>query len=150
MEAANAYAKQKGLQGFVISQIQWSLSVPDWQATADPTMRCATNEEILWHSKTKIPIAAYSATGNGFFSKPCTTTSPINRHLWELIQSESKKIGSTPTQLALAWLLFQKPTVLPVFSTTNLNHLVEILSADHLELDNEVINKLTLGKKGRN
>lgn len=143
MAEANKYAHDNNLLGFVVSQIQWSLSKPDWQATVDPTMRCGGEEEILWHTQTKIPIAAYSATGNGFFSKACTTTNTINQARWERVQKWSKKLNCSSTQLAVAWLLNQKPTVLPVFSTTSLGHLEEVISADRLKLDNETMNNLT-------
>src|SRR5579872_4503377 len=65
MAAANAYAEARGLQGFAISQAQWSLSEPGWRQTADPSMRRVGEEEIAWHAHTGIPIAAYSATGGG-------------------------------------------------------------------------------------
>lgn len=149
MSLANAYAKLKGLKGFVVSQIQWSLSEPDWKVTTDPTMRHAGNEEIEWHSQTKIPIAAYSATGNGFFSKPCNTTNQLNRTRWELVRQWGTKLDCTPTQLAVAWLLHQRPTVLPVFSTTNIDHLTEVLSAKNVKLSSEVLNNLTIEMKER-
>src|SRR5690349_14971385 len=44
-----------------------------WSAGRDPTMRRVTNEEIEWHAATAIPIATYSATGNGFFARESTT-----------------------------------------------------------------------------
>lgn len=142
MKAANEYAQKRSLKGFVISQVQWSLSEPDWAVTSDPTMRHVGKEEIEWHLQTKIPIAAYSATGNGFFSKTCTSTNTLNRKRWDIVNKISKKIGKTPTQVALAWLLQQNPTVLPVFSTTNMNHLEEIIHTDQVELSKEMIEEL--------
>lgn len=142
MKAANEYAKKKSLKGFVISQVQWSLSEPDWSITTDPTMRFVGNEEIEWHLQTKIPIAAYSATGNGFFGKACTSANALNRKRWELVSKISKELDKTPTQIALAWLLLQKPTVLPVFSTTNMNHLEEIILADRVALTKEMVEEL--------
>ncbi len=135
MAEANAYAERNGLHGFVVSQVQWSLSVPDWKPTADPTVRTVGDEEIAWHTETGIPIAAYSATGNGFFAKDCVTANPINRARWKRVRDLSDKTGHTPTQIALAWLLHRRPTVLPVFSTTKLDHLAEIVAADRVSRD---------------
>ena len=143
MAEANAYAAREGLQGFVVSQAQWSLSVPDWSPTADPTVRSVGAKEIAWHAETGIPIAAYSATGNGFFSKPCSTDNPTNRVRWERVHELSVTLACTPTQVALAWLLHQKPTVLPVFSTTNPDHLAEALSAEFVTLDEAALVSLT-------
>lgn len=134
MAEANAHASEKGLQGFVVSQVQWSLSVPDWQATADPTMRTVGEEEIAWHAETGIPIAAYSATGNGFFAKPLKTDNPVNRTRWERAQELSARLDCTATQIALAWLLRQQATVIPVFSTSKLEHLAEVIAAESVAL----------------
>jgi aryl-alcohol dehydrogenase-like predicted oxidoreductase len=142
IKKANEYAVQNGLKGFVISQIQWSLSQPDWSVSVDPTMRNVGPDEIEWHSQTSIPIAAYSATGNGFFSKECSTTNAINRSRWEKAQKISKRIGCTASQLALAWLLNQKPTVFPVFSTSSIEHLSEIVAADNLKLSQDILCEL--------
>ena len=143
MAEANAYAEGKGLRGFVVSQVQWSLSIPDWSPTADPTMRTVGAEEIAWHAETGIPIAAYSATGNGFFAGPCKTDNPTNRARWERVRELSVTLDCTPTQIALAWLLHQKPAVLPVFSTANPDHLAEALAADRNTLDSDALASLT-------
>ena len=142
MAEANAYAAEKGLRGFVVSQVQWSLVPPEWTATEDPTVRTVTGEEVDWHSETGIPIAAYSATGGGFFSKPCPASHSSNRALWELVRDLSARIGCTPTQLALAWLLRQTPTVLPLFSTANPAHLTEILASETMHLDSQLLARL--------
>ena len=143
MAAANAYAAECELQGFVVSQVQWSLSVPTWAVTADPTMRTVTAEETAWHTRTGIPIAAYSATGNGLFSRPAPPDDPINAARWRQARELSSELGCTPTQVALAWLLHQEPTVLPVFSTAKLEHLNEALAADRVRLDPAQLVRLT-------
>lgn len=142
MAAANDFASKNGLQGFVISQVQWSLSEPDWQETLDPTMRKVGEEEINWHFQNKIPIACYSSTGNGFFSKPCPQSESVNKRRWELVRQMSAKLNCTPTQLAVGWLLNQQPTILPIFSTSKVEHLKEIISADQLILNKKMVQEL--------
>jgi len=143
MAAANDYAAAKGLQGFVASQVQWSLSIPDWSETADPTMRRVGEAEIEWHARTGIPITAYSATGNGFFSKEYAGANLNNRARWEVVRQKSVELKCTPTQLAVAWLLHQRPTVIPVFSTSRLENLAEVLVSERIPLDASTIEALT-------
>ena len=143
---ANAHAAKTGLRGFAISQVQWSLSEPDWTAGPDPTMRTVHQHEMAWHVQSGIPIAAYSATGNGFFAKEDPgTANPVNRARWERVRAASETLGCTPTQLAVAWLLHQRPVVLPVFSTTNEKHLAEVLAVDTAPIDLNILAQLDEG-----
>jgi aryl-alcohol dehydrogenase-like predicted oxidoreductase len=50
--------------------------------------------------------------------------------------------GSTPTQVALAWLLAQPSVTAPIASVTNLDQLHELLSAADLKLDAESLEQL--------
>lgn len=141
IEAANAYAARQGLQGFVISQVQWSLATPKWKIGADPTLRYVTDEERVWHQETGLPIAAYTATAAGYFagntnggSNYDTETNAARRKRAEEL---AHQLGVTPTQVALAWLLGQDIPTLPIFSTSNLDHLREILNSESLRLSAE-------------
>jgi aryl-alcohol dehydrogenase-like predicted oxidoreductase len=48
--------------------------------------------------------------------------------------SISKKIGATPAQVAIAWLLKKSPVMLPIPGTNNLAHLEENVAAAKLQL----------------
>jgi aryl-alcohol dehydrogenase-like predicted oxidoreductase len=54
----------------------------------------------------------------------------------------AKTHGSTPTRVALAWLLAQPTITAPIASATNLDQLRELLSAADLRLDPESLEKL--------
>jgi aryl-alcohol dehydrogenase-like predicted oxidoreductase len=54
----------------------------------------------------------------------------------------AKTHGSTPTRVALAWLLAQPSVTAPIASATNLDQLRELLSAADLKLDHESLEKL--------
>jgi aryl-alcohol dehydrogenase-like predicted oxidoreductase len=54
----------------------------------------------------------------------------------------AKGHGSTPTRVALAWLLAQPSVTAPIASATNLEQLAELLSAADLKLDREALEKL--------
>jgi aryl-alcohol dehydrogenase-like predicted oxidoreductase len=52
----------------------------------------------------------------------------------ELLKRVAEKKNATPAQIALAWLLAQKPWIVPIPGTRNIDHLTENLAAAHVEL----------------
>ena len=57
-----------------------------------------------------------------------------NQALINLLGSIAEKKKSTPAQIALAWLLAQKPWIVPIPGTTKLHRLEENLGAVAVEL----------------
>ncbi|HEX3659959.1 MAG TPA: aldo/keto reductase [Acidobacteriaceae bacterium] len=57
-----------------------------------------------------------------------------NMALVDLVKSVSAGKGATPAQVALAWLLAQKPWIVPIPGTTKLHRLEENLGAVNVEL----------------
>jgi aryl-alcohol dehydrogenase-like predicted oxidoreductase len=57
-----------------------------------------------------------------------------NMVLVDLVKAVAKRNGATPAQVALAWLLAQKPWIVPIPGTTKLNRLEENLGAVNIEL----------------
>jgi aryl-alcohol dehydrogenase-like predicted oxidoreductase len=57
-----------------------------------------------------------------------------NQALIDLLGSIGKKKKATPAQIALAWLLAQKPCIVPIPGTTKLNRLEENIGAAAVEL----------------
>jgi pyridoxine 4-dehydrogenase len=53
------------------------------------------------------------------------------------VKSLSRKIGATPAQVAIAWLLAKSPAMLPIPGTGNLAHLEENVAAAKLKLSKE-------------
>ena len=47
------------------------------------------------------------------------------------------RYGASPGQMALAWLLWRSPVILPIPGTSSVEHLVENVAAASLELDEE-------------
>ena len=52
----------------------------------------------------------------------------------ELLKRVAEKKNATPAQIALAWLLAQKPWIVPIPGTRNMDHMKENLGAVHVEL----------------
>jgi aryl-alcohol dehydrogenase-like predicted oxidoreductase len=57
-----------------------------------------------------------------------------NRAVVELLQTIAARKGSTPGQIALAWLLAQRPWIVPIPGTRRLDRLEENLGAADVEL----------------
>lgn len=57
-----------------------------------------------------------------------------NMALVHLVKAVAERKGATPAQIALAWLLAQKPWIVPIPGTTKLHRLEENLGAANVEL----------------
>jgi aryl-alcohol dehydrogenase-like predicted oxidoreductase len=69
-----------------------------------------------------------------------------NQGLVDLLRSIGKRHGATPAQIALAWLLAQKPWIVPLFGTRKLERLEENLASLGVTLtpaDLEEINRVS-------
>jgi len=61
----------------------------------------------------------------------------VNQALIDLLASIAKKKNATPAQIALAWLLAQKPWIAPIPGTTKLSRLEENIGAASVELTSQ-------------
>jgi len=57
-----------------------------------------------------------------------------NQPVVDLLKRVAKRKNATPAQIALAWLLAQKPWIVPIPGTRNVNHLGENLAAISVQL----------------
>lgn len=67
---------------------------------------------------------------------------PHNLALVELIKSWAKHKQATPAQMALAWLMAQKPWIVPIPGTTQMPHLLENIGADSVRFTPEELAEL--------
>jgi len=58
----------------------------------------------------------------------------VNMPIVDLLKQFAKKKNTTPSQIALAWLLAQKPFIVPIPGTRNLEHLHENLGTINVQL----------------
>jgi len=65
-----------------------------------------------------------------------------NQALVDLLGKIAKKKEDTSAQIALAWLLAQKPWIVPIPGTTKLNRLEENLGADDITLSADELNEI--------
>lgn len=58
------------------------------------------------------------------------------------VERVAKKIGATPHQVALAWLLYHSPNNLLIPGTSSVKHLEENIEAEKIELTDEMLEEL--------
>jgi len=143
---ANAYAQEAGKRGFVALQSQWSLAVPTWSMGADPTVRYVTELDAGWCAANAVAIHAYSSTANGYFElAPDKGPFAANASRHGRVGQLAAERGMTPTQVALAWLLSQPGTVVPIIGTTKVDRVREAFGAVGHRFDAEALGWLLGG-----
>lgn len=67
---------------------------------------------------------------------------PANMALADLVRSWAQRQNATPAQLSLAWLLAQKPWIVPIPGTTNAAHMTENLGAASISFTADELQQL--------
>ena len=70
----------------------------------------------------------------------------INQRLVGLLREVGDRHGATPAQVALAWLLAQKPWIVPLFGTRTLGRFEENAGALSLRLKDEDLRELNASR----
>jgi aryl-alcohol dehydrogenase-like predicted oxidoreductase len=76
------------------------------------------------------------------FERFTATTITANRPIVDAVQGFAATKNATSTQIALAWLLAQKPWIVPIPGTRNVEHLRENLAAVEVELTPDDLREL--------
>ncbi|MCW2318737.1 aryl-alcohol dehydrogenase-like predicted oxidoreductase [Rhodoblastus acidophilus] len=88
-------------------------------------------------------LEANAKFGDGDFRAIVPRFSPealrANQALVDLVKQFALRKGATPAQIALAWLLAQKPWIVPIPGTTKLHRLEENIGAATVELTDDEI-----------
>jgi len=111
-----------------------------------------------------IGLVAYSPLGKGFLTGKITSNDQldksdfraslprftsealkVNQAFVDLLGSIARQKNATPAQIALAWLLAQKPWIVPIPGTTKLSRLEENIGAVSIELTSEDLAALNEG-----
>ncbi len=71
-----------------------------------------------------------------------------NRVVVELLEGMAARKGATPGQIALAWVLAQKPWMVPIPGTTKRHRLEENLAAEAVELSGEELREIDAASAG--
>jgi len=142
------------------------------RANAVQPVTTLQSEYSLWtrqHEKEIIPtieelgigLVAYSPLGKGFLAGKIDENTKFaegdirnilpryteeareaNKALLDLINQFAEKKNATPAQIALAWVLAQKPWIVPIPGTTKLHRLQENIGAANIELTKEELQQI--------
>jgi aryl-alcohol dehydrogenase-like predicted oxidoreductase len=148
--SAKTIRRAHAVQSVTAVQSEYSLWFRDHEKEILPTL-----EEL------GIGFVPYSPLGKGFLtgkidvnakfdSSDFRSTLPrftpdalkANQALIELLGSIAARKNATPAQVALAWVLAQKPWMVPIPGTTKLNHLEENIGAGLIELTPEDLQEI--------
>jgi aryl-alcohol dehydrogenase-like predicted oxidoreductase len=143
--AANTIRRAHGVQPVTAVQSEYSLWYREPEREILPTL-----EEL------GIGFVPFSPLGKGFLTGTINDTTTFdnsdfrssvprftaenrkaNQVLVDLLQSMAQRTHATPGQIALAWLLAQKPWIVPIPGTTKLHRLEENVKAADVELTAE-------------
>lgn len=115
MAAANAYAADRGLAGFVAGSSNVSLAIPNeppW-----PGCVAATIDGWDWYERNRVPLLAWSAQAQGFFTGRYTPEDHSNPEMVRVWYSEDnfrrlaradalgRRLGVSANAVALAYVL---------------------------------------------
>src|SRR5881394_2756841 len=141
--SAQTIRRAHAVQPLAAVQSEYSL----WTRDPESNGVLATCEEL------EIGFVPFSPLGAGFLTgkidtntkldpRDCRSISPrftadaraANMALVELLERMAEKKRATPAQIALAWLLAQKPWIVPIPGTKKIERLEENLAAVNVEL----------------
>lgn len=140
---AGSIRRAHAVQPVAALQSEYSLWTRDPEAEIIPVL-----EEL------GIGLVPYSPLGKGFLTGKIDMTTPFdasdirantprfteaaraaNMRLVDLIRRIGTRHGATPAQVALAWLMAQKPWIVPLFGTRKLERFEENIGALNVTLD---------------
>jgi pyridoxine 4-dehydrogenase len=114
------------------------VSVEQLKAAQEIATIVSVQNQFNLADRSSEPVLDYSA-GHGLAFipyRPLTTRSMVGEG--SPVADLAKKLGATPAQLALAWLLKRSPLMLPIPGTSSVEHLEDNVLGAALELtDNE-------------
>lgn len=147
---ANTIRKAHAVQPVTALQSEYSLWTRQHEQEIIPTI------EALG-----IGLVAYSPLGKGFLAGKMDANTKFaegdirnllprfteeariaNKALLDLLHQFAEKRNATPAQMALAWVLAQKPWIVPIPGTTKLHRLTENNGAAEIELTAEELQEI--------
>lgn len=140
LDAANDYAAAHQLRGFTASSPNLGLAVPTeplW-----PGCVSVNAEELAWYRRRQFPLLSWSSQARGFFSGRFAPDQPeVDRDVtrvyytdanWERLRRArvlAERKGTTPTRVALAWVLRQSAPTFALIGPLRLEELRDSLAA---------------------
>ncbi|GHH97779.1 aldo/keto reductase [Neobacillus kokaensis] len=154
LKAANDYAKEHNLVPFTFNSPNLSLAKcnkPRW-----PGCVSADEAMVQYHEEHKLPLLSWSSQAGGFFSGYFTPENRENEEMVEVYYSTENwerfdrakqlagKLGVTPIQIALAYVLNQSFPTAAIIGPEKVAELLSSYEGAGLALDQDLVNWLDL------
>ena len=149
---ANTIRKAHAVQAVTALQSEYSIWTRQHEKEIIPTL-----EEL------GIGLVAFSPLGKGFLAgkideqvkfaegdirnilpRYTEEARTANKVLLDLINGFAERKSATPAQIALAWVLAQKPWIVPIPGTTKTSRMIENIGADSVELSADELQEIEL------
>jgi aryl-alcohol dehydrogenase-like predicted oxidoreductase len=151
IQAALEYAESHGLAGFAANQPMWSLATPNYPLF-DTTLAAMDDETMAFHRRTSMAVIPYSSQAQGFFSKlerggkaalpPADVSlyyNEANVRRMERAKTLAERYDVPISRIALAYLLHQPFTVVPIVGCKTVETLEDSLAALDVPLTPEEV-----------
>lgn len=158
---AVAYARTNKIGGFVGNQVMWNLAVINDNAYDDPTMVTMDEDGLELHRETGLAVLAYSSQANGFFNKLALCgRAGLSREIRRIydntenlqrfarIESLSRELDKSITEIVLGYLLGQPFTTIPVVGCHTVAQLQDTMKAGDMVLPEKSLAYLEFGPDG--
>ena len=149
---ANTIRKAHAVQAVTALQSEYSIWTRQHEKEIIPTL-----EEL------GIGLVAFSPLGKGFLAgkideqvkfaegdirnilpRYTEEARTANKVLLDLINGFAERKSATPAQIALAWVLAQKPWIVPIPGTTKTSRMIENIGADSVELSADELQEIEM------
>jgi aryl-alcohol dehydrogenase-like predicted oxidoreductase len=144
IRAANAYAQQYNLAGFVANQPLWSLAAPNADMISDKTLVLMSDEDIAFHRETGIAVMPFTSQAKGYFTKLAEGTlkdsvkrqydSELNHERYRRATQLAGRYGVSITTISLSYLMSQPFPTVPIVGPKTLAQLEDCLADVNLRL----------------
>src|SRR5205823_3555263 len=128
-----AFASKKNATSAQIA-LAWLLAQKPWIVPIPGTTKLERLEENIGALAIELAADDLQEDNRGSFPRFSPEARKANRALVDLIAAFASKKNATSAQIALAWLLAQKPWIVPIPGTTKLERLEENIGALAIEL----------------
>ncbi len=155
IEAAQQYAAQHGIQGFVANQPMWSLAAPAFDGLPDKTITVMDAAALALHRRTRLPAIPYSSQAHGFFTKlersgkdsisagdRAIYYNDANLRRFEQAKLLARDHGVSINAIALSYLRSQPFVTVPIIGSKSVDQLEDSFAAVDLILSPEEVARL--------
>lgn len=150
IKLANNISADKGIASYTVMQQEYSYLHP--MEGADTGITYHGDADMFdYAEKSGMSFLAYSPLLKGIYSDRAKREQYYNWHLYdseknlkklELVEKLSSELGITGNQLVLAWMLRQKPQILPILGFSKREQYLEDIASMDIKLSDEHLAEL--------